>query len=139
MLELFELNFDADGDGVLDSTAQAVDLDGDGTVDALLMDIGDDGAVDFVAMDTDGNDVNFDSMEIFAVDEENGEVTLVPIDELETFGEEEVDAPGTEEDPFEIEDQLNKGILRSPAGVSGNVCRDSHTNQNYCTFSGANR
>lgn len=139
MLELFELNFDADGDGVLDSTAQAVDLDGDGAVDALLMDIGDDGAVDFVAMDTDGNDVSFDSVEIFSVDEENGEVTLVSIDELETFGEEEVDAPGTEEDPFEIEDQLNKGLQRSSVGAPESVCRDSHTNQNYCTFAGSGR
>ena len=64
MLDYVNLNFDSDGDGVLDSFAQGADLNGDGIEDALLIDLDADGTTDILAMDTDGDG----TMETVAVD-----------------------------------------------------------------------
>lgn len=57
MLDFSNLNFDMDGDGVLDSFAQEVDLDGDGFVDGLLVDMGGEGTADMLVMDLDGDGI----------------------------------------------------------------------------------
>lgn len=64
MLDYVNLNFDSDGDGVLDSFAQGADLNGDGIEEALLVDLDADGTTDILAMDTDGDKI----METVAVD-----------------------------------------------------------------------
>lgn len=47
------LNFDSDGDGVLDCYAEGIDSDGDGLVDTLAMDLDGDGTFDQFMMDYD--------------------------------------------------------------------------------------
>lgn len=47
------LNFDSDGDGVLDSYAEYMDTDGDGLVDTLAIDLDGDGSFDQMLMDMD--------------------------------------------------------------------------------------
>lgn len=55
MVDFENLNYDADGDGVMDSFAQEMDTNGDGIVDSLMIDIGGDGTIDILASDTDGD------------------------------------------------------------------------------------
>lgn len=61
MIDYTNFNFDADGDGVMDSIAELQDLNGDGVADALLVDVGGDGSLDMYMLDTDQNGI-FDLM-----------------------------------------------------------------------------
>ncbi len=47
------LNYDIDGDGILDSYAEGIDTDGDGIVDTLALDLNGDGAFDQFVTDLD--------------------------------------------------------------------------------------
>lgn len=159
MFDILHLNFDADGDGVLDSTAQGADLDGDGVMDAMFVDLDNDGTVDFVAMDCD-NDGEPETIVAEMDIDQNGETdTLLLL--TDTDGDREPDAfeifdldedaevsealnaeePASEEtdlehDLAEIEGRLNRGVQRSSIGASEGTCRASHTNQNYCVLNG---
>lgn len=159
MFDILHLNFDADGDGVLDSTAQGADLDGDGVMDAMFVDLDNDGTVDFVAMDCDNDgepetiaaemdidrdgeadtfllltdtngDREPDAFEIYDLDGDAEESEEMNAEELAS---EETDL---DHDLAEIESKLNRGTQSSSVGASEGTCRASHTNQNYCILNG---
>lgn len=57
MFDYKDLNFDFDGDGILDSHAEVFDSDGDGIEDALSIDYDGDGVADSVLFDLDQDGV----------------------------------------------------------------------------------
>lgn len=57
MFDFTDLNFDFDGDGVLDSHVDFIDSDGDGTMDTAVLDADGDGTMDTVVLDTDGDGI----------------------------------------------------------------------------------
>lgn len=102
MMEYMNLDFDSDGDCVMDSTIQCLDLDGDGTMDAMLIDLGNDGTVDLVAMDCDGEMPD----------------TIVKGMDLDGDGEEDTYAVLTDGDQrFETMDVCDADVLNEALGL----------------------
>lgn len=87
MFDFQNLNFDIDGDGVLDSYAEGVDLNGDGIEDALLLDVGGDGSADMLFVDMDGDGC----METLAQDTDQNGVFDTIIQESDSNGDGFVD------------------------------------------------
>lgn len=58
MFEFNHFNFDADGDGTMDSLYETLDMDQDGVEETTVIDVGGDGMPDMMISDDDGNGVS---------------------------------------------------------------------------------
>ena len=67
MFDFNELNFDMDGDGILDSYAEEADINGDGVIESVVIDSNGDGSFDTFLTDTDGDGY----LDLNAIDSDN--------------------------------------------------------------------